>query len=142
LKKSATVITNDPENLEFELIIEGDVDSFATITPPYLRLSGNAGEKITSKVIILPSEKYPFKILEVKALNGINIDFYLEKNQKGDKHGYTLTVENLLKQQGRYFDTVQLKTDSKVKSLLTVKIYGNIFEKPDARKEKKQIQNN
>jgi hypothetical protein len=142
LKKSATVITNDPDTPEFELIIQGDVDSFATITPPYLRLVGNAEEKISSKVIIVPSEKYPFEILEVKALNGENIEFYLEKNQKGDKPGYTLTVENLLKQQGRYYDTVQLKTDSKIKPFLTVKVYGNIFEKPDERKTTKQIQNN
>jgi hypothetical protein len=47
--------------------VQGDVDLFATITPAYLRLFGNVGEKISGKVVILPSEKYPFKILAVKA---------------------------------------------------------------------------
>jgi hypothetical protein len=142
LKKSATVVTNDPETTEYQLIMQGDVDSFATISPPYLRLSGKAGEKISSKVEILLSEKYPFKILEVKALSGENIKFYLEKNIEDDKPGYTLTVENSLEQKGRYYDTMQLKTDSKVKPFLTVKVYGNIFEKPDERNKTNQVQNN
>jgi hypothetical protein len=53
LKKSATIVTNDPNNAEFELTMQGEVDSFATITPPYLRLNGNVGEKISGKVVIL-----------------------------------------------------------------------------------------
>jgi hypothetical protein len=122
--------------------MQGDVDSFATITPAYLRLYGNVGEKISGKVVILLSEKYPFNILGVKAQNGQNIKLNLVKDLKGNKTGYTLTVENLMEQQGRYYDTIQFKTDSKIKPFLTVKVYGNIFEKPDERKNTKQIQNN
>jgi hypothetical protein len=122
--------------------MQGDVDFFATITPAYLRLFGKAGEKISGKVVILPSEKYPFKILAVKALDGQNIKLNLEKNQKEDKSGYMVTVENLMEQQGRYYDTIQLTTDSKLKPFLTVKVYGNIFEKPDERKKTKPILNN
>lgn len=142
MKKSATVVTNDPKTTEFELTMQGDVDSFATITPAYLRLYGNVGENISGKVVILLSEKYPFKILEVKAQDGHNIQFNLEEDLKGNKPGYTLTVENLMEQQGRYHDTIQFKTDSTIKPLLTLKVYGNIFEKPDERKKTKQIQNN
>jgi hypothetical protein len=142
LKKSATVVTNDPNNAEFELTMQGEVDSFATIKPAYLRLYGNVGEKISGKVVILSSEKYPFNILQVKALNGENIKFNLEKNLKGNGAGYTLTVENLMEHQGRYYDTVQFKTDSTIKPFLTVKIYGNIFEKPDENKKPKQSRNN
>jgi hypothetical protein len=122
--------------------VQGDVDLFATITPAYLRLFGNVGEKISGKVVILLSEKYPFEILEANALNGQNIKFNLEKNQKEDKPGYMLTVENLMEKQGRYYDTIQLTTDSKLKPFLTVKVYGNIFEKQDERKKTKPIRNN
>jgi hypothetical protein len=122
--------------------VQGDVDLFATITPANLRLFGNVGEKISGKVVILLSEKYPFEILAAKALNGQNIKFNLEKNQKEDKPGYMLTVENLMEKQGRYYDTIQLTTDSKLKPFLTVKVYGNIFEKPDERKKTKPIHNN
>lgn len=142
MKKSATIITNDPRVAEFELSMQGEVDSFTTITPPYLRLNGNVGEKISGKVVILVSEKYPFKILGVKAQVGENITFNLEENLSGNKPGYTLTVENLMEQQGRYYDTIQFKTDSKIKPVLTVKVYGNIFEKPDERKKSKQGRNN
>jgi hypothetical protein len=122
--------------------VQGDVDLFATITPANLRLFGNVGEKISGKVVILLLEKYPFEILAAKALNGQNIKFNLEKNQKEDKPGYMLTVENLMEKQGRYYDTIQLTTDSKLKPFLTVKVYGNIFEKPDERKKTKPIRNN
>lgn len=142
MKKSATVVTNDPRTSEFELTMQGEVDSFAIITPAYLKLYGNVGEKISDKVMILPSEKYPFKILGAKAQNGQNIQFELEKDLKSNKPAYTLTVENLMEQQGRYYDTIHLKTDSNIKPFLTVKIYGNIFEKPDERKKAKPIQNN
>jgi hypothetical protein len=142
LKKSATVVTNDLNTPEFELTMQGEVDAFATITPAYLRLNGNVGEKISGKVAILISEKYPFNILEVKARDGQNIIFNLEKNLKGNEPGYTLSVENLMEQEGRYYDTIHLKTDNKIKPFITVKVYGNIFEKPDARKKTKPIQNN
>jgi hypothetical protein len=122
--------------------MQGDVDLFATITPANLRLFGKVGENISGKVVILLSEKYPFEILSVNALDGQHIKFNLEKNQKEDKPGYMLTVENLMEKQGRYYDTIHLKTDSKLKPFLTVKVYGNIFEKPDERKKTKPIRNN
>lgn len=142
MKKSAIVVTNDPNTAEFELTMQGEVDAFATITPAYLRLYGNAGEKISGKVVILLSEKYPFNILEAKAQDGQNIKFNIEKDLKGNEPGYTLTVENLMEQEGRYYDTIQLKTDNNIKPFITVKVYGNIFEKPDDRKKTNPIQNN
>lgn len=142
LKKSAVVYTNDPANKEVKLDVQGDVESFATISPAQLRLYGTIGEKIYGNVVILPSEKYPFKILDVKAENGQYINYSLEEDPKGNSKGYILTVENLLEQKGRYLDTLQIKTDSKIRPVFTVKIYGNILEKTDEVKKGKPIQNN
>lgn len=111
--------------------MQGEVDSFATITPAYLRLYGNVGEKISGKVLILPSEKYPFNILDVKAHNGQNITYHLEKNLQSNPPEYTLIIENLMEQAGRFYDTIQLKTDHKIKPFLTIKVYGNILNKAD-----------
>ena len=141
MQKSATVVTNDPETTEFQLTMQGVVESFATITPAFLRLYGNVGQKISGNVAIWLSEKYPFNILEAKAQNGQYIRLNLEKDMKGNQPGYTLTVENLMVQEGRYFDTIQLKTDSNIKPYLTVKVYGNIFEPPDERNKPNQSQN-
>lgn len=141
MKKSSTVVTNDPHRPEFELIMQGDVENFASITPTHLRLHGTIGEKIFGKVEILPSEKYPFKIIGVKAQDGKHINYHLEKDPRNNHSGYTLIVENLLEQKGRYSDTILFKTDSKIRPAFTVKVFGNILEKPYENKKTKQINN-
>jgi C-terminal processing protease CtpA/Prc len=65
-------------------------------------LRGYTGEHLNRKVTIIPLEKYPFKILKIRAKNGKDIRFQLqeEKSEKGLQ--YTLTVENQRLQKGRY----------------------------------------
>ncbi len=112
------------------LVIEGQVEDFASIYPRYLRLCGEVGEQISAKVSIIPSDRYQFNILEVKAIKGENIRMKLEKHEDQKAKGYLLVVENTLKEKGRYNDTIQLRTDSKVRPVLMVRVYGNIFERP------------
>jgi hypothetical protein len=40
-----------------------------------------------------------------------------------------LTVENLKKDKGRYYDTISLKTDSKIRPLIKVRVNGYILDK-------------
>jgi hypothetical protein len=40
--------------------------------------------------------------------------------------GYILIVENLKKEKGRYYDMISLKTDSKIKPLIKINVYGHI----------------
>ena len=103
-----------------------------------MRLRGIAGEQLKRKVTIIPVEKYPFKILKVRAQNGKNIRFELqeEKSQKGQR--YALIVENQRPQKGRYFDSITLETDSKIRPTLKVRVYGDIMPRPE--KEKKESQ--
>jgi hypothetical protein len=130
LKKSARVQTNDLQNQYLSLIIEGDIEKFATINPRYLRLYGEAGKQVFGKVSIVPSEKYPFNIVEVKAINGNHISTKVEKLEEQKGQGYILLVENTLKESGHYNDTIQLRTDNNIRPFLYVKVYGNIFERP------------
>jgi hypothetical protein len=101
-------------------------------------LRGFTGDSLKRKVTIIPLEKYPFKILNVRAKNGKDIRFQLqeEKNEKGLQ--YALTVENLRLQKGRYFDIITLETDSKIRPTLSVRVYGDI--KPRSEEDKKKSQ--
>ena len=126
MKKTAGVYTNDKNRPRQDLIISGPVEKFATIRPKHVSLRGFTGDPIKGQVSIIPEKKYPFKILEVQAKDGKNINFQLDevKNSKGQ--AYELKVENLREKTGRYYDTIILKTDSKVRPELKVRVYGNL----------------
>jgi hypothetical protein len=101
-------------------------------------LQGFTGEHLKRKVTIIPVEKYPFKILKVRAKNGKDIRFQLqeEKSEKGRQ--YALTVENQRLQKGRYFDIITLETDSKIRPTLNVRVYGDLKARSEEEKKKSQ----
>jgi len=43
---------------------------------------------------------------------------------------YVLTVENLKNDTGRYFDTIKLATDSKLRPEIKIYVYGYISDRP------------
>ena len=114
------------------------MEKFVTIQPKLIRLRGYEGENLKRKVTIIPLEKYPFKILKVRARDGREIRFQLEeeKNEKGLQ--YALTVENQRLQKGRYFDIITLETDSKIRPTLSVRVYGDIKSRSQEEKKKSQ----
>jgi hypothetical protein len=124
MKKTAGVYTNDKNRPRQDLVISGPVEKFATIRPKHVSLRGFAGDSIKGKVRIIPEKKYPFKILDVRAQDGKNINFQLDEVRKSNGLTYELKVENLREKAGRYYDTIILKTDSKVRPELNVKVYG------------------
>jgi hypothetical protein len=77
-------------------------------------------------VTLVPEKKYPFKILKVRAKEGNNIKFELNEVALSDNGAYELKVENLKKGTGRYFDTIILETDSKLRPEISVRVYGNL----------------
>jgi hypothetical protein len=134
LEKTAVIHSNDPINRNVTLTIYGDIEKFARVDPDRLRLYGQLGEKIEGKVIITPEKDFAFNIIEATAMKGDNIRFKLEKNNTGKPDGYLLTVENQMDKVGRYFDSIHLKTDSKINPVITVRVYGNIYQKHDEPK--------
>ena len=88
---------------------------------------GPAGQPLEEVVTIIPGEKYPFKIIEVKAINGkrISYSWSVVKGTKGLQ--YVLTVKNIKTGKGRYVDTISLKTTSKYRPEISIKVYGNII---------------
>lgn len=124
MKKTAGVYTNDKNRPQQDLVISGLVENFATIRPQHVSLRGFAGDPIKGQVSIIPEKKYPFKILEARAKDGKNIKFKLDEINSPKGQAYELNVENLREKTGRYYDTIILKTDSKLRPELNVRVYG------------------
>ena len=128
LKKSVTVETSAAKRPNVSIEIAGNVEKFATITPSKLILRGNAGEPIIGTVTVSPDPKYPFKVLETKLKNGTDIHARAEEKQDNKITTYIITVENLKKDPGRYYDVITLKTNSPIKPELQLSVYGQVLE--------------
>jgi hypothetical protein len=128
IKKTAILYTNDPTNPKFTLTISGHVEKFVDLNPKYVRLNGYSGTQISVPVTIVPTAKYPFKIIDVTSRNDTFIKYTLTERKPGDGRGYTLLIENLKTDKGRYMDLLTLKTDSQIQPTITIRVYGNIME--------------
>jgi hypothetical protein len=126
IKKKIIAQTNDLNHPSLYLTVGGNVDKFADIIPHSVMLIGPAGIQIKTEVTILPQEKYRFKIVGSSARQGENIDFKVEEIKGSRGKVYLLTVENLKREKGRYYDTIILKTDSKIQPEIKINVFGNI----------------
>ena len=130
LTKKISVHTNDSNKPLLYLTVIGNVENFVTIVPRRVNLRGFAGGRIKTIVKIMPEEKYPFKIVGVQAAYEKHIRYKLKKVNRSKRIEYILTVENLKKEKGRYFDTIKLKTDSKIRPEIKISVYGQILDRP------------
>jgi len=97
-------------------------------------LRGFVSAPIVRTVKIIPEEKYPFKILGDRAVHKKNISYELKEVKRSEKTEYVLTVANLKKEKGRYLETIRLKTDSKIRTEISIRVYGYILDRPSAKK--------
>jgi len=109
-----------------DLAISGQVEKFVTIRPKHVNLRGYTGDSIKALVSVIPEKKYPFKILKISAKDGKNIKFQVDEVASSANGAYELKVENLKPDSGRYYDTIFLETDSKIRPKLSVRVYGNL----------------
>ena len=108
--------------------ISGEIRApeIASIKPRSLTLTGSAGKPVKGLVKIIPNDKYPFSITEVKPRDGKNIKCGLKEVEDSGKKIYVLTVENLKKEKGRYYDMINLKTDSKYLPEIRISVSARI----------------
>jgi len=128
LQKTITVFLNNKNKPHQKLIIAGQVEKFASITPERVRLVGPVDEKIIESVTILPKKKYPFEIIATSAKKGVHFRYKLEKMNPSQGKGYLLTLENLKKEKGRYYDSISLKTNNKTRPSININVYGSITD--------------
>jgi len=134
MKKKITVFSNDPKRPQLLLTVAGAVEPFADIDPERIILRGNSGQVIRQELVVTPRANYPFKVTEVSAKNGVNIQYELKEQDTPEGKSYVVTVENTKTSPGKYYDTLFLSTDSQLKTKIPVHIYGTIAAGP--KKEK------
>ncbi len=90
-----------------------------------VHLDGEAGEDITETVTVKPVEKFGFRILSGSVKKGDNLDVGFSQ---GETRGsaWKVTVKNRAQQAGRYYDIIYLKTDSKLKPEVKIRVFGHI----------------
>lgn len=106
------------------------------LKPSYVRLTGYATDTISKLVTIVPADKYPFKILDVSSRNETFFKYKLTERKPSEGGGYTLLIENLKKEQGRYMDILALSTDSNFQNKINIRVYGNILAPKKDSQEK------
>lgn len=137
LAKVVTIESNDPQRPETALKVSGKVENFASIKPDRVQLNGTAGSQVSSSVVVTPRPEYPFKVTSVQLQRGGDVRISIEpKAGQPGKPEYVVTLDNLRKEPGRYYDNLLIRTDSKVSSELRVAIYGNISKPTETGQDK------
>ncbi|MBF0226764.1 MAG: hypothetical protein HQK76_15025 [Desulfobacterales bacterium] len=137
LTKKISIESNDKKNPTVEITITGMVEEFVTIIPSKLQLTGQVNTELKTVAKIQTLENHPFNILEVSTRTGENIIYKLDPMDGSKPQTYILTVENVKKTPGSYFDVISIKTDNKLKPEIQIKVFGNILEEKQDNKESK-----
>lgn len=126
VKKTVTIVTDDPENRQIPLTIKAKVLEPYSLRPANVKLKGNVGKSIKKTLNLAPTDDNPFTIQEITAKRGQNIRFDLKEIKKRDTVRYQLIVENTSETPGIYFDTLYVKTDSDMKPVIAINVIGKI----------------
>ena len=137
ITKTAIVKTNDPNNEKIHLKLKGTVEGIVKITPDKVHFKGLAGEDYQEVITITPEKKYSFSITDMEVKANQNIDVKLEKVDS-EEPSWTLTVKNISKTPGMYFDIIVLKTDSKIKPEIKIRVYAMLKDKSQMVEEKEE----
>jgi hypothetical protein len=125
--KKVTVKTNAPGQEKIVLAVSGKVDKVVTIAPRHVRLAGPAGLPMSADVIVSPDKKYPFRVLDVSAQDGKNIQVSFREMKLSDgTFRYVISIWNNKEDKGHYRDKILLKTDSKHRPEIELRVSGNI----------------
>ena len=116
-------------------MVIGNINHFVRIIPNRVILNGFTGDPIERTVKIIPEKKYPFNIVGDRTVRKKYIRYKLEEVKQSERIGYVLTVANLKKGKGRYFETIRLKTDSKIRPEIRIRVYGNILDRSPGGKK-------
>ena len=98
----------------------------ADIDPERVILRGYGGQTIRQEVVVTPRASYPFKVTGIKAKNGNNIRFDMHEQTTPEGNSYVVSVENTKTTPGKYYDTLLISTDSKLKPTVPIHVYGTI----------------
>jgi hypothetical protein len=132
MRKIIQVKTDDSQNKTFNLVVTGQVDLFAEITPQVVALTGKAGDKLESIVSITPSEKYVFTVLGLEKKNNSKIEATLIPPKKGSKV-WQIKIKCHSDKVADLFEELILKTDSKYVPSFGIRVSAVFLEKKKAK---------
>lgn len=136
MKKKVTVFSNDPKRPQLLLTVAGMVEVFADIQPERIILRGNSGQPMRQELVVKPRANYPFKVTEINAKNGVNIQYEVKEQETPEGKSYVVTVENTKTSPGKYYDTLILSTDNQLKPKIPIHVYGTIAAGPKPEQTK------
>ncbi len=131
MKKATLVQTDDPEKPKFKITVTGAVESVVTIKPKSVYLQGNQGDTLETMVEITPSQKYQFSILGLKQKNNTDIKASLIAPE-GDKKSWKISIKAKSEEAGQLYDLLTLKTDSKYKPSLVIRVNAKFIAKKES----------
>lgn len=110
----------------------GKVENVVEITPRTVSLSGAPGEVLEAIVTITPKDKYKFTILGLEQKFNTQIKAQLVKPVQGDL-AWQVKITTTSQKADDLYDIITLKTDSKYKPTLKIRVYA-IYLKKDKTK--------
>jgi hypothetical protein len=135
IRESARIKINDVNRPWLDVAVTGFVEKFVDINPTHVRFRGPVGTPLKTRIVIVPKEKYPFKITSSRARQGKYLQFELSEQIQADKLQYVLAVENTLQTKGRYADIIYLDTDSRLKPRIQISVVGYLYEQKKSQKK-------
>jgi hypothetical protein len=126
MDRTLVVKSSEPGRPPVKLTVTGKVETVYTMTPKVAKLEGNAGDKIGVSVTVIPEPNYPFKVLTSQAKSGEFIQFRVEEILLEGRPAFRLQINNKRTEEGRYFDSISLTTDSQAASTIRVGVFGHI----------------
>jgi len=130
MKKVTLVQTDDPEKPKFKVTVTGKVDQVVTIKPKSVYLQGNQGDTLETMIEITPSQKYQFSILGLEQKKNTDIKASLIAPE-GDEKSWQIRVKAESDKAGQIYDLLTLKTDSKYRPSLAIRVYAQFAEKKE-----------
>jgi hypothetical protein len=111
MTKTILVKTDDPGQRTLNLVVTGQVDRIAEISPPSVYLNGKAGDALEAVVTITPSKKYAFTLLGLEKRNKSRIEATLIQPEK-DGRTWRIQIKCRSDKAEDLYDELVLKTDS------------------------------
>lgn len=121
--KSATVLSNDPQNSRSVLVVKATVKNLIEVRPASNVSFRGMADQQTEKAIDIIGASELFHIASVESNLEEKIAYRLETVEEGKQ--YRLNVSNRL-QQGRYSGFIKLHTDLVQKSNVVIRVTGLI----------------
>lgn len=105
----------------------GKVERVAHVTPRSIVWEGKVDEVLDTNIMITPSEKYPFSIIEMKQRPDSKIVVKLVEPEKTGQP-WQVNVKCSSETADSYYDSLVLKTDSPYMKKISVRVYATFIE--------------